>query len=134
MTYYRILNKNNTVGLSLEEQKLLPLKKYEVSRLFRGHGAQLLTFCVLYCWPLLVFLSIYLSAIVFSVPHSLYHYMGYLYQLVHNSRLVLSVLIFQNKTSISLTFNNFSMAFCKQVHHELLMIYWQTLSYCTCTE
>jgi hypothetical protein len=49
MTYYRILNKNNTVGLSLGEQKLLPLKKYEVSRLFRGHGAQLLTFCVLYC-------------------------------------------------------------------------------------
>jgi len=31
MTYYRILNKNNTVGLSLVEQKLLPPKRYEVS-------------------------------------------------------------------------------------------------------
>ena len=86
--------------------------------------AQSWTFCVLYWSPLLIFLSFYLSAIVLSVPpcpsEALYHYRGYLYILVHNSRLVIYVLIFQNKTSISLTLNNLSMTFCRQVHHKLL--------------
>jgi hypothetical protein len=112
---------------SLVEQKLLPRKGQDNSPFYWGGGrgvAQSLTLCVLYWSPLLFFLTFYLSAIVLSVPpclsEALYHYRGYLYILVHNSRLVIYVLIFQNETSISLTLNNLSMAFCRQAHHELL--------------
>ena len=115
-----------TLRVPLVEQKLLPPKAQDNSPVYWG-GVVLLNrelSVYLYWSPLLVFLSFYLSAIVLSVPPSLsealYHYRGDLSILIHNSRLVIYVLIFQNKTSISLTLNNLSMAFCRQAHHELV--------------
>ena len=127
-----------TLRVPLVEQKLLPPKAQDNSPVYWG-GVVLLNrelSVYLYWSPLLVFLSFYLSAIVLSVPPSLsealYHYRGDLSILVHNSRLVIYVLIFQNKTSISLTLNNLSMTFCRQAHHELLQK--KTLSHSTCSK